>query len=60
MAPMCCIPPDGMSSNFCSDVEDMRRTAAIDVHGHFGDLSIPRLATGAPTNTQNGALRQLA
>jgi hypothetical protein len=98
MAPMCCVPPDGMSSNFCSDVEDMRRVAAIDVHGHFGmprrgrcchsrsqaddlhnpitipcidrvgqrgliqyrlrlgDLVIPRLANGQPTNTQNGAL----
>jgi hypothetical protein len=33
----------------------MYSIAAIDVHGHFGPRTIPRLATGQPTNTENGA-----
>ena len=48
MAPFCCTPPDGMSSAFCGDVQQMQSIAAIDVHGHFGQLNAVPFATTPP------------
>ena len=36
MAPACCMPPDGMSSVFCSTQEAIGAVTAIDMHGHYG------------------------
>ena len=36
MAPPCCMPPDGMSSVFCSAESAIGAIEAIDMHGHYG------------------------
>ena len=45
MAPACCVPPDGMSSAFCGDMQAMLAVEAIDVHGHFGQLTAKPFAS---------------
>jgi|EP01047_Picozoa_sp_COSAG01_P037088 hypothetical protein len=35
-APVCCMPPDGMSSMFCSAEQKIGAIEAIDMHGHYG------------------------
>lgn len=34
MMPACCVPPDGMSSVFCSDSSRIQAVQAIDMYVH--------------------------